>query len=45
MDVLVALVAGIAGTVAAAALIMLAIGVISEFLNALVAKFERKNDD
>jgi hypothetical protein len=45
MDVLVALVAGIAGTVAAAALIMLAIGVISEFLNALVATFERKNDD
>ena len=45
MDVLVALVAGIAGTVAAAALIMLAIGVISEFLNTLVATFERKNDD
>jgi len=45
MDVLVALVAGIAGTVAAAALIMLAIGVISEFLNTLVASFERKNDD
>jgi hypothetical protein len=45
MDVLVALVAGIAGTVAAAALIMLAIGVISEFLNTLVATLERKNDD
>ena len=45
MDVLVALVAGIAGTIAAAALIMLAIGVISELLNALVAAFERKNDD
>jgi len=45
MDVFVALVAGIAGTVAAAALIMLAIGVISEFLNALVAAFERKDDD
>ena|GEM_PF-5838318 len=45
MDVLVGLVAGIAGTIAAAALIMLAIGVISEFLNALVAAFERKNDD
>jgi uncharacterized membrane protein YtjA (UPF0391 family) len=45
MDVLVALVAGIAGTIATAALIMFAIGVISEFLNTLVAAFERKNDD
>jgi hypothetical protein len=45
MDVFAAFVAGIAGTVIAAALITLAIGVISEFLSALVATFERKNDD
>ena len=45
MDTMIAVVAGITGTVTAAALLMLAIGVISEFLNALVAAFERKNDD
>jgi len=45
MDVFAAFVAGIAGTVIAAALITLAIGVISEFLNTLVSACQRKNDD